>query len=108
MRATAEFFEQHRWAWIAASTAFWNDPNRHRLVERVRRRKAFEHLLRALLQEGIDRGEFEQFDVAMTGRLILSSINWMHRWYNPEKELHPRGIVDAYYHILMKGLLRRA
>lgn len=107
MIAMADFFEQHRLAWIAASTAFWSDPDRHRLATRLRRRKELEGLLRQLLQDGIDSGEFNSIDPAMTGRLILSGINWMHRWYNPERELSPAQIVDSYFETLFAGLQRR-
>ena len=85
MVATAEYFRRYRWAWIASTTAFWNDPDRHRQKERLTRRDRFEHFLRGLIQEAIDAGEIRKLDVPMTGRLILSSLNWMHRWYNPNK-----------------------
>ncbi|MBM3605708.1 MAG: TetR/AcrR family transcriptional regulator, partial [Alphaproteobacteria bacterium] len=46
MTAAAEFFADHRSAWIAASNAFWTDPDRQRMARRVARRRDFEHLLR--------------------------------------------------------------
>lgn len=107
MIAMATFFDEHRWAWIAASTAFWNDPDRHRLDMRVRRRKALEGRLRDLIQQGIDSGEFNPTDRAMTGRLILSGINWMHRWYDPAKPMTPAQIASAYFDTLYQGLARR-
>ena len=107
MIATATFFMEHRWAWLAASTAFWNDPDRHRLEARLKRRKEIEYLLRDLIREGVENGEFNDVDPAMTGRIILSSINWMHRWYNPEKTMTPPEIVDAYFGIILKGLDKR-
>ncbi|WP_205965416.1 TetR/AcrR family transcriptional regulator [Pseudooceanicola onchidii] len=107
MIAMAEFFQEYRWAWIAASTAFWNDPDRHRQAERMERRAQLEHTLRDLIREGVDNGEFNEIDPAMTGRLILSGINWMHRWYNPKKEMTAAQIVDAYFGILLQGLAKR-
>ncbi|MEZ5729893.1 MAG: TetR/AcrR family transcriptional regulator [Burkholderiaceae bacterium] len=107
MIAMATFFDEHRWAWIAASTAFWNDPDRHRLDMRVRRRKALEGRLRDLIRQGIDSGEFNPTDPAMTGRLILSGINWMHRWYDPAKPMTPAQIASAYFDTFYQGLARR-
>lgn len=107
MIAMAEFFEQYRWAWMAASTAFWNDPDRHRQAERMKRRAQLEHTLRSLIQEGVDNGEFNEIDPAMTGRFILSGINWMHRWYNPNKDLSAAQIVDEYFGILFQGMAKR-
>jgi len=105
--AMASFFQEHRWAWMAASAAFWNDPDRHRLELQMRRRKQLEGKLRALIREGIDNGEFHESDPAMTGRLILSGINWMHRWYDPTGELTPPEIAAVYFDTLFEGLKRR-
>ena len=51
MVATAEYFRRHRWAWIASTTAFWNDPAQHRQKERMTRRDRYERYLRSLIQE---------------------------------------------------------
>ena len=107
MIAMAEFFQEYRWAWMAASTAFWNDPDRHRQQERLARRTQLEQTLRELIRDGVESGEFNDIDPAMTGRLILSGINWMHRWYNPDKELSAAQIVDTYFGILLQGLSKR-
>ncbi|MDQ8730752.1 TetR/AcrR family transcriptional regulator [Bradyrhizobium sp. LHD-71] len=104
MVATAEYFRRHRWAWIASTTAFWNDPARHRQKERLIRRDRYEKYLRSLIQEAIDAGEVRDMDVAMAGRLILSSLNWMHRWYNPAKSLKPEQIADLYFDMVFNGL----
>lgn len=107
MVAAATFFSDHRSAWIAASNAFWSDPDRHRLETRVARRRQFEQRLRDLISEGIASGEFNAVDPAMAGRLILSGINWMHRWYDPEKGLTAEEIVDQYADILLGGLKKQ-
>ena len=104
MVATAEYFRRYRWAWIASTTAFWNDPDRSRQKERLTRRDRFENFLRNLIQEAIDAGEIRKVDVAMAGRLILSSLNWMHRWYNPNKSATPEEIAEVYFDMLFNGL----
>lgn len=104
MVATAEYFRRYRWAWIASTTAFWNDPERHRQKERMTRRDRYESYLRELIQEAIDAGEIRNVDVPMTGRMILSSLNWMHRWYNPNKPLKPEQIADQFYELMFNGL----
>ena len=40
----------------------------------------------------------------MTGRLILSSLNWMHRWYNPNKSATPEQIADVFFDMIFNGL----
>ena len=104
MVATAEYFRRYRWAWIASTTAFWNDPDRTRHKERLTRRDRFENFLRGLIQEAIDAGEIRKVDVPMTGRLILSSLNWMHRWYNPNKSATPEQIADVFFDLIFNGL----
>ncbi|WP_246583463.1 TetR/AcrR family transcriptional regulator [Bradyrhizobium iriomotense] len=104
MVATAEYFRRYRWAWIASTTAFWNDPDRSRHKERLTRRDRFENFLRGLIQEAIDAGEIRKVDVPMTGRLILSSLNWMHRWYNPNKSATPEQIADVFFDMIFNGL----
>ncbi|MCB1395196.1 MAG: TetR/AcrR family transcriptional regulator [Rhodobacter sp.] len=107
MLVTAEFFDKHRWAWIAATTAFWSAGESELRQTRLVKRDSFEQHLRSLLQEGIDNGEFGPMDVAMTGRLILSSLNWMYKWYNPEKSKTPQDIAGIYFDTLLNGLAVR-
>ena len=104
MVATAEYFRRYRWAWIASTTAFWNDPDRHRQRERMTRRDRYENFLRGLIEEAIEAGEIRRIDVPMAGRLILSSLNWMHRWHNPNKSLTPEQIADVYFDLVFNGL----
>jgi AcrR family transcriptional regulator len=104
MVATAEYFDRRRWAWIAATAGFWNDPDRHRQKEQLARRDRYEHFLRSLIEEAIEAGEIRKVDVPMTGRLLLSSLNWMHRWYKPNKSLTPEQIADMYFDLVFNGL----
>jgi hypothetical protein len=89
---------------VAASNAFWSDPDRHRMERRLARRREFESMLRDIIREGVESGEFNPVDPAMTGRLVLSGINWMHRWHDPDKPLTPEEIVDQYADILLGGV----
>ena len=104
MVATAEYFRRYRWEWIASTTAFWNSPDRSGQKERMTRRDRYERFLRTLIQEAVDAGEIRDVDVAMAGRLVLSSLNWMHRWYKPEKPMTPEQIADVFFDMVFKGL----
>ncbi|BCH21094.1 TetR family transcriptional regulator [Mesorhizobium sp. L-8-10] len=108
MIATAEYFHRYRWAWIASTNAFWSDPKRHRQKERMMRRKRYEEHLRALIREAIEAGKIRNVDEAMAGRLILSSLNWMHRWYDPSKPATPQEIADMFFDFILHGLEKRA
>lgn len=104
MVATGEYFQRYRWAWIASTGAFWSDPQQRRQKERLMWRDRYEGLIRALIQEAIDAGEIRPVDVPLAGRLVLSALNWMHRWYKPEKGLAAPEIAEAYFDMIFNGL----
>ena len=106
MAATGEYFQRYRWAWIASTGAFWNDPQQRRQKERLMWRDRYEGLIRTLIQEAIDAGEIRRVDVPLAGRLVLSALNWMHRWYKPEKDLAAPEIAEAYFDMIFNGLKR--
>jgi AcrR family transcriptional regulator len=105
MGAYAEFFEENASESIASSRSFGaleHSPQRDRAIYW---RDRYEGLLRDILREGIAAGEFRPSDVALTGRLVLSSLNWLHRWYSPTGKLRPAEIVGAYADVLLGGIL---
>jgi TetR/AcrR family transcriptional regulator, cholesterol catabolism regulator len=103
MLATADFFQHPRWAWLAAA-ATWHDPEPHRQQERMLWRDRYETLLRDLLAEAQAQGALREVDIPLAGRLILSALNWMHRWYRPEKGLSAPQVAEAYFDMILKGL----
>ncbi|MCO6188487.1 TetR/AcrR family transcriptional regulator [Rhizobium sp. L1K21] len=107
MVSTATFFSEHRSAWIAASNAFWSDPDQRATDLRIAYRRQFENMLREIIRDGVASGEFNEVDPAGAGRLVLSGINWMHRWYDPEKAMSAEEIVDQYADILLCGIARK-
>ena len=106
MAATGEYFQRYRWSWVASTGAFWNDPQQRRQKERLMWRDRYEGLIRALIQEAIDAGEIRPVDVPLAGRLVLSALNWMHRWYKPEKGLAASEIAEVYSDMIFNGLKR--
>lgn len=104
MVATGEYFHRYRYVWMASTSAFWSDPQHRRQKERMMWRDRYEGLLRTLLESAIAAGELRKLDVPLAGRLILSSLNWMHRWYKPDKGMAPPQIADAYFDMILNGL----
>lgn len=104
MRAYAEFFQEHASEAIASSRSFGaleKSPERdHAIYWRDR----YENLLRDIIREGVAAGEFRDGDVALTGRAVLSCLNWLHRWYSPTGTLSPAEIVEGYADILLRGI----
>lgn len=104
MTATGDYFQRYRSNWIASTAAFWSDPELRRHKERMMWRDRYEGLIRQLIQDAIDAGDFRAVDVPLTGRLVLSSLNWMHRWYRPEKGMTPAQIAESYFDLIFNGL----
>lgn len=107
MTATADYFQRYRSNWIASTAAFWSDPEIRRHKERMMWRDRYEGLIRQLIQDAIDAGDFRAVDVPLTGRLVLSALNWMHRWYKPDKGMTPAQIAESYFDLIFTGLKAR-
>jgi AcrR family transcriptional regulator len=107
MVETATFFEKFRWAWIAGSTIFWNDPQVRRRKQRLEWRDRYEGLLREIIREGIRRGDIQEVDVALAGRLVVSTLNWLPRWYNVNGPLTAPEIADQFYRMIASGFATR-
>lgn len=107
MAASAGFFERYRLVWLASTDAFWSDPALRQSGERLRWRRAYEGLLRELLAEGVRTGELAAVDVPMAGRLVLSALNWMPRWYRPGGGRGAVEIASEYHRMIFDGLGKR-
>jgi TetR/AcrR family transcriptional regulator, cholesterol catabolism regulator len=68
-------------------------------------RDQYEKLLRAILTEGMARGEFRRVDPKISGLAILGMCNWIIRWYDPEGSLSARDVALQYTDIIEEGLL---
>jgi hypothetical protein len=89
---------------IASSRSFSALENPVQRERAIYWRDRYENMLRAIIRDGMESGEFREGDVALTGRAVLSCLNWMYRWYSPDGTLTPRDIVDAYAEILIGGI----
>lgn len=107
MLASADFFERFRWPMLASSSVFWNDPQARRRKERVEWRDRYEALLRSILQRAVEAGEAGAVDVPLAGRLVLSSLNWLPRWYDPNGPLAAVDIAEQFYRMVVDGLKNR-
>lgn len=80
------------------------DPGRRPAI--VRRRDAYEGLLRRAIERGIRSGEFAPCDVRMTAFAVLGAINWTARWYRPEGAQSAAEIASKFADYLVRGLVR--
>jgi TetR/AcrR family transcriptional regulator, cholesterol catabolism regulator len=104
MLTSADVYAEDRHAWVAGSNAFWSGMSAAGRAATVKRRDRYERLLRACIVEGIAAGEFRKVDPALTGRLLLSTLNQLTRWHSPEGRLTPREVIEQYLEIILRGL----
>ena len=71
----------------------------------VVKRDAYERAIRALVAEGVERGEFAPCDPALVTRAILGAMNWTARWYRPDGPQPVGEVAAALADYLTRGLL---
>lgn len=77
------------------------------LQEFLRLRDEYEGNIRKVIEEGIDKGEFRNVDSKISVLTILSSLNWIHTWYNPEGKRSAEEIAREIGKLFIKGMERR-
>lgn len=107
MRAHADYFEQNRNGYIAAQLGFRGLRSQRERDRALEYRDGYEQLLRGILCEARDAGALVVDDVAVAGRLVLSSLNWMARWYHAKGDLRARDFADQYATMLLEGFYPR-
>jgi AcrR family transcriptional regulator len=73
----------------------------------VRKRDRFERGVRALVQEGMDRGELAPGSAKLKTFAILGAVNWISRWYSPQGPATSDEIGTAFADALLFGLEAR-
>jgi AcrR family transcriptional regulator len=76
-----------------------------RLRRIIRKRDAYEAIVRRAIERGIGAGEFAPCDPKLAALAILGAVNWTARWYRPEGPLQPGEIADRFADYLVRGLL---
>ena len=67
------------------------------------KRDHFERLLRDIVQQAVDSGEFRPMDVPIAVQSLLGTINWMTRWYRTNGRLTADQIADSFADLFLNG-----
>jgi hypothetical protein len=70
----------------------------------IARRDEYEGQFRALVQGGIEAGEFAPLDVALTAAGVLGVGATVAQWYRPGGRLAPAEIATHYVRLFLGGL----
>lgn len=108
MTESCAFFDRYRWAFIVSSTVFWTDPKVRQRRQRIEWRDRHEALLRDILEEGVRTDAFRIDDARMAGRLVLGTLNWLPRWYDPKGPLQAVEIAWRFHAMIVGGFEQRA
>ncbi len=68
-------------------------------------RDRYEGVLRELVAGGVETGEFREVDPKIAVFAILGSINWIARWYDPERGVSSSELGDQFAELLIRGLV---
>jgi AcrR family transcriptional regulator len=75
------------------------------LLKRViSKRDQFDHGIRAIIQQGMDEGEFRPGDPKMIEFAMMGAVNWIAKWFVPEGSATSDQIGDAFADYLVGGL----
>ena len=76
------------------------------LLKRViEKRDQFDQGVRAIIQQGIDEGQFKAGDPKLIEFAMMGAINWIPKWFAPEGPATSDQIGDAFADYLVGGLL---
>lgn len=92
---------------IEAATVFLNEwkflsQPRRRSIER--KREKYGSMMRSIIEEGIVGGTFaKDLDARFATLHMLSTLNWLYQWYDPNGELTPMQVANSFTGMLLNG-----
>jgi AcrR family transcriptional regulator len=82
----------------------WKHLSEPYLSDFISIRKNYEKRFAALIQAGIEKGEFQKVLPSVALFTILSAVRWVELWYKPAREISPKELEDNILAMLMNGL----
>ena len=82
----------------------WRALDKGRRDEIARRRDAYEARFRTTIAQGVETGSFVAVDAPLTAAYILTALNGLVGWYQPDGRLSARTIADAYADLSVRAV----
>lgn len=99
---------------ITANTSYsavfiqeWRNLTEPKLSEFRALRDAYEKGFRVIVKEGIEEDVFDAVDEKFAALTILSTVNWINEWYNPEGNMTPAQIAQKLSDFIIGGLRKK-
>jgi AcrR family transcriptional regulator len=70
----------------------------------IARRDVFDRGLRALIQDGMDQGQFTSGDPKMVAFAVMGAVNWITKWFDPAGAMNADQIGRAFADYLVGGM----
>lgn len=87
----------------AAHLEFDALPPRHRRAL-LSRRDAYERAVRALVEEGVEKGAFRVVSPKLAALALLGALNWSVVWWRPEGGWRVDDVADTMADLILRGL----
>jgi AcrR family transcriptional regulator len=104
MTAHAAYFEANYWAFTTMLVGFGGLRSRAARGPVVEQRDRYERLLRQIIAEGVESGDFRAVHVPTASRAALSMLNWMARWFDPSGPERAADFAAGYAELLLDGI----
>jgi AcrR family transcriptional regulator len=85
----------------------WRSLSEPRLSEFKTLRDAYEGEFRVIIGEGINEDIFDNVDQKFATLTILSTVNWINEWYNPNGKMNVEEIAQKLSDFIMGGLRKK-
>ena len=104
MHGHASYFEQHPEMITVTHFGFEGVRKMAKREEITQWRDRYERILRDILHEGQARRSFVASDPSTVGRMVLSILNDMPRWFRPDGQYSATQFADRYCDVILNGI----
>ena len=82
----------------------WRSLQEPQLSKYKKLREEYENEFRSIIEHGQDEDVFDHVDTKFAMLTILSSVNWIYQWYNPNGGIGPTEIATRLSDFILGGL----
>lgn len=85
----------------------WRSLKEPKLTEFMKLRHKYENEFRSLIEHGQKEDVFADVDIKFAALTILSSVNWIYHWYEPDGKMNPSQIATKLSDFILEGLRKK-
>lgn len=85
----------------------WRSLTEPKLSEFIEQRNQYEQGIRVILNDGINEDLFDNVDEKFAALTILSTVNWINEWYNPDGKMNAEQVAEKLSDFIFGGLRKK-